>query len=69
MESPNPRYFAARARLDTMISLGIRWERIEQTIKNLVELTEEQRAALWLYAFLHSDRFPNRPLEAVRATD
>jgi hypothetical protein len=47
-----PRYLSARQRLDTLFELGCSWERIEATIKNVVELTEEQRAGLWLYGFL-----------------
>jgi hypothetical protein len=54
-----PRYLSARQRLDTLFDLGCSWERIEATIKNVVELTEDQRASLWLYGFLRqqSHRF------------
>jgi hypothetical protein len=48
------RYEAVLQRLNTMISLGIRWERIEGTISAAPELTEEERGALWLYAWARS---------------
>jgi hypothetical protein len=46
------RYLSARQRLDTLFELGCSWQRIETTIKNVVGVTEEQRAGLWLYGFL-----------------
>jgi hypothetical protein len=45
-------FLAARARLDILMALGVRWERIEDTIKHVHGITEDERAALWLYAFV-----------------
>jgi hypothetical protein len=45
-------FLSARARLDILMALGVRWERIEDTIKHVHGVTEDERAALWLYAFV-----------------
>lgn len=49
-----PRYNAAVRRLDSMLAVGVRWERVEATINALPGVSEDQRAALWLYAWVRA---------------
>lgn len=47
---------AARRRVDALLASGVSFERIEEIINRQRQLTEEQKSALWLYAFARTPR-------------
>jgi hypothetical protein len=46
------RYVAARHRIDALFRGGRGWEHVEATVQSMKGLSEDERAALWLHAFL-----------------
>lgn len=60
MEEPSHhtphRYETVQQRLNTMIALGIRSDRIERTIDAIPELTDEERSSLHAYVWGRAGR-------------
>jgi hypothetical protein len=62
-------YLDAAQHVQMMIRLNVRFEKIEAAIQHFPALSDDQRAALWLLAFLRSRLGTDRPQLAVLAND
>jgi len=72
MESASPYFAAAVHRIDTLVEIGVSFTRLERVVQAALGVDEDERAALWLYAFTRSGQArlgADAPALAVTAAD